>query len=200
MGTATTTSETRDRILEAGAKAIVAKSFNGCGLNEILSAAGVPKGSFYHYFKSKEGFGVALVEKSVEEHTERVRAYVSDRTIPATERVRGFFQYCRDWYAENGPMRECLIAKIAMETAQLSEPVRAAVKCGYDQWSSFLAKAIREAQADGDLDHNADADLLADLLLNAWEGASIRMQIDRSVEPLNQFLDVALDRILGTKL
>lgn len=189
--------ETRDRILDAGEQAIVAKSYNSCGLSEILSAAGVPKGSFYHYFKSKEGFGVALVEKSADELAEWVDEFTRDRSKPPLERVRAFFVESRDCYIENGPIRECLLAKMALETAQLSEPMRAAIKCAYDQWASSMAAAIREAQATGDADASVDADVLANQLINAWEGATIRMQIDRNVAPLNEFIDVTLERVLA---
>lgn len=192
-----TTTDTRDRILEAGSEAIVCKSYNGCGLSEILEAAGVPKGSFYHYFKSKEGFGVALIEKSADEHADRIRSFVSNRSLAPVERIRDFFAMCRDYYAEHGPTRECLIAKLALETAQLSEPMRASIKCAYDQWSTLIAKAIREAQADGQVSGELDADVLADQLINAWEGATVRMQIDRDVAPLDQFISITLDRVLA---
>lgn len=190
------TTNTKDRILDAGARAIVAKSYNGCGLNEILCCAGVPKGSFYHYFKSKEALGVAVIERSAEDHVERLREYVTDRSVPPLDRIKGFFSGWKTCYASSGPNRECLIAKLALETAQLSEPMRAAIKCWYDQWSAMLAKAIREAQAEGQVDPEMDADLLADQLVNGWEGATIRMQIDRDFAPLDQFVDIVLERML----
>ncbi|MEM1166063.1 MAG: TetR family transcriptional regulator C-terminal domain-containing protein [Planctomycetota bacterium] len=194
---AATTAETRDRILEAGSQAIVAKSYNGCGLNEILSAAKVPKGSFYHYFKSKEGFGVAVIEQSADGHSANLRRYFTDRSHSPLDRVRAFYVMARDYYAEHGPTRQCLIAKLALETAQLSEPMRAAIKCGYDEWAVLHAKVIREAQAEGQIPPDADAEALANAVIHAWEGATIRMQIDQDIAPLNEFLDVVLERLLG---
>lgn len=188
--------ETRDRILEAGSKALVAKSYNGCGLNEILGAAGVPKGSFYHYFKSKEGFGVAVIERSADAHAERMKSFFSDRSMSPLARMRAFYVMVRNWYVENGPTRECLISKLALETAQLSEPMRAAIKCGYDQWSALHAKVIREAQAAGEIDDSSEPEQLADILINAWEGATIRMQIDRDIAPLDEFLNITLERMI----
>ncbi|MEM9082552.1 MAG: TetR family transcriptional regulator C-terminal domain-containing protein [Planctomycetota bacterium] len=197
MSTATT--ETRERILEAGSKAIVAKSYNGCGLNEILGAAGVPKGSFYHYFKSKEGFGVAVIEQSADAHTDHLRQYFTDRSKTPLKRLHAFYTMARDYYADNGPLRQCLIAKLALETAQLSEPMRAAIKCGYDEWSLLHAKVLREAQAEGELDASTDVDALANAIMHAWEGATIRMQIDRDIAPLNEFLDTVLERLVASR-
>ncbi|MEM1422645.1 MAG: TetR family transcriptional regulator C-terminal domain-containing protein [Planctomycetota bacterium] len=197
MTTTADNADTRERIIEAGSQAIVAKSYNGCGLNEILGAAGVPKGSFYHYFKSKEGFGVAVIEQSADGHAANLRRYFTDRSQSPLDRLRAFYAMCRDYYSENGPQRQCLIAKLALETAQLSEPMRAAIKCGYDEWGLLHAKVLREAQAAGELDATIGADVLANAIMHAWEGATIRMQIDLDVTPLHEFVDTVLERLIA---
>jgi TetR/AcrR family transcriptional repressor of nem operon len=188
--------DTRERILEAGAQAIAAKSFSSCGLSEILSLAGVPKGSFYHYFGSKEEFGVALIERASQQYQELLRPVLSDRRRSPLQRLRAVFETSRDSCVANGAARQCLIPKLALETSQLSEPVHAAVKCAYDQWSAVLARAIREAQAAGEVDRDRDPDRLADLLVMLWEGATIRMQIDRSPRPVEDFLAFVFDSLL----
>ncbi len=181
--------ETKGRIVEAGTAAISAKSFNGCGLKEILDTAEVPKGSFYHYFKSKEDLGVAVIEECAQEHAEFIREHLGNRQLSPLGRVLSMFQAMRDHYAQNGARRECVIAKLSLEVAQLSEPMRAAIKYAYDNWSSLLARTLREAKARGEIGEIHDPDRLADFLINAWEGATLRMQIDRNTEPLDQFLD-----------
>ena len=187
---------TRERILEVGAKAISEKSFNSCGLSEILSLARVPKGSFYHYFQSKEDFGVALIEKASEEFVEIVRPILIDRKKSPLQRLRGVFDLFRKECMANGAARQCLIPKLALETSQLSEPVHAAVKCAYDQWCALLARVIREAQAAGEVEKKRDPDRLASLLVMFWEGATIRMQIDRSFQPVDDFLAFVFDTLL----
>jgi TetR/AcrR family transcriptional regulator, transcriptional repressor for nem operon len=188
--------DTRDRILEAGAKVIRVKGFNGSGLNEILTLAGVPKGSFYHYFASKEEFGVCLIEKARDEYLAALRAILSDRKKPAVQRLRQVFEETRQECLESGPTVECIIPKLALETATLSDPVHAAVKCAYQQWSAILAQVIREGQTAGEIDKGLDADRLANVLVMMWEGAAIRMQIDRSVAPLDDFLAFVFDTLL----
>lgn len=95
----------------------------------------------------------------------------------------------RDQYAYSGGGPECLIAKLAPEVAQLSEPIRSAIKYAYDDWSSVLARALREARAAGEPNSDQDPDEMADFMIAAWKGVAVRMQIDQSVKPLDQYLD-----------
>jgi len=188
--------DTRERILAAGAQVVGQKGFNGAGLSEILQVAGVPKGSFYHYFGSKEDFGVALIERARDEYLEALRPIVGDRRRPALERLRAVFEQTRDECAAHGPTVECIIAKLALETSNLSEPVHAAVRCVYQQWNALLAQVIREGQAAGEVAPGHDPDRLAGILVMMWEGAAVRMQIDRSIQPLDDFLAFVFDSLL----
>ncbi len=190
---------TRDRILEVGAQAIADKSFNSCGIAEILRRAGVPKGSFYHYFPSKEDFGVALVEKATAEYVEFLRPIIGDRKKPAIARLRAVFESGRDECLASGAARQCLIPKLALETGQLSAPVHSAVKCAYDQWTAILARVIREAQAAGEIDRATDPDRLANVLVMMWEGATMRVQIDGNLRPIDDFLTFVFDSLLARR-
>ena len=189
--------DTRDRILAAGLSLFGKKGFNGCGLNEVLTLADVPKGSFYHYFSSKEEFGVAVIERARDEHLDEMRPLLSDRRLSPLARLRAIFDNAKAECAATGPTVECIIPKLALETASLSEPVHAAVKCAYQQWSALLAQVIREGQAAGEIDRKHDADRLANVLVMLWEGAAIRMQIERSIAPLDDFQAFVFDTLFG---
>lgn len=188
---------TKEKIIECGARALVEKSYNGCGLKEILDAAGVPKGSFYHYFRSKEDFGIAVIEHSARTYTQKVEEFLKDRRVRPLQRIENLFEFYRAYHVENGFERECLVAKLALEIANLSPSMRAAVKSALDQWGTQIAQCIREAQAEGELDGTIDPEALADFLCNAWEGAMIRMQVDRSIEPVNGFMQFIFRRLLA---
>ncbi len=196
MKTTTARGETRQRLIDAATRAFVAKSYNAVGLQEILNAAGVPKGSFYHYFRSKEELGLSIIEACADEHMDRERRTLSDRSRPPLQRLRKLFEGCRDHYAEHGLSRECVVAKLGMEVSQASEPMRAAVKCAFDQWKSLVAQCLREAQVAGEVDPRHDPETLADFINNAWEGAAGRMQIDRSIEPIDQCLHYLFEVLL----
>jgi TetR/AcrR family transcriptional regulator, transcriptional repressor for nem operon len=192
-------SGTRERLLEVGAQAIAEKSFSACGLAEILERAGVPKGSFYHYFKSKEDFGIALIEKEASTFLDELRPIIGDRKRTPLARLRAIFERLRDECLAKGAARECLIPKMALETAQLSEPVQAAIQAAYEQWRALLAQVIREAQAAGEVGRGLDAERLANMLVMLWEGATIRSQIDRSSQPVEDFLSFAFQSLLSPR-
>ncbi|QDU66464.1 TetR/AcrR family transcriptional regulator [Engelhardtia mirabilis] len=187
---------TQERILASAHDIVSAKGFNGSGLNEILQRAGVPKGSFYHYFASKEALGVALIERARDEHLEHMGPLLSDRGMTPLQRLRAVFdsgfEECRD----SGTSCECLIAKLALETSNLSDSVHAAVKGAYQQWSTGLAGVLKEGQAAGEIAARHDADHLANVLVMLWIGATTRMQIERSLQPLEDFLDFVFGTLL----
>lgn len=189
--------DTRERLLAAGEELFGRLGFHGCGINEVLHQAGVPKGSFYHYFASKEEFGVVLIERARDVHLQAMREILGDRRLGPVARLRAVFAAMRTECGQRGTTFECLIPKLALETAQLSEPVHAAVQCAYRQWSALIAQVLREAQLAGEIDSRHDPERLANVLVMLWEGAAIRMQIDRSLQPLDDFQVFVFDTLLG---
>lgn len=97
---------TREKIIAAGTQAIIGKSYNAVGLNEILAAAGVPKGSFYHFFKSKEDFGVAVVEYFAAKAAAHLRTMLCDPRQPPLGRLRHWFESSRDGLAQHAFRRQ----------------------------------------------------------------------------------------------
>ncbi len=184
-------------MIEAGTAVITEKGYHGCGLKEILDAAGVPKGSFYHYFKSKEDFGIAVVEDFIARYTHKLSKKLSDRSRPALQRLKDHFSDAEGWYHENGYERTCLAAKLAMDVASMSPSMQAALKCGMDQWKAVFAKCLREAQAEGTLAESWDADELASFLLDAWEGVAVQTQIARDTSAIRNFVHIVFDQMLA---
>lgn len=185
-------STTKERILDAAEEIMLAKSFHSVGLNEILSAVKVPKGSFYHYFASKEQFGVELIRHYVSEHTERLRKFLTDPEL------KGLACLANHWNLTIGRMTECscsggacLVAKLSLEVATFSEPMREALAVGLKQWRALYEQAIRDGQKDGSVRKDIDPATTAAILQDTWQGAIQRTQVEKSVTPLRtaaQFL------------
>ncbi|SFB82420.1 TetR/AcrR family transcriptional regulator [Pseudoalteromonas denitrificans] len=188
--------DTREMILTAGHSLIIEKSYNGCGLKEILDAAGVPKGSFYHYFKSKEDFGMALIERASDENSEFMRDIFRDRKFTPLARIKNFFARIQQFHDEEGIDCQCLIPKLALEQSKLSESMRGALKCSQDSMNAQLAQVINEAQAENELQSNINPQKMSGFLFSASHGASIQMQVEKSAQPYNDFVDIIFKHIL----
>lgn len=179
---------TRQQILDIGRTIIVGKGFSAVGLSEILAAAGVPKGSFYHWFKSKEQFGEALLERHFEGYLQQVDSCLSATGCTAPERLLAFFS---QWYASQSgddPQLRCLVVKLSAEVCDLSEPMRASLERGTGQVLARLRRCLQDGIAAGELAHCAAPQEVAQQLYQQWLGATLLARVQRSPEPLDQAL------------
>ncbi len=182
--------DTKQNILQTAKGIILAKGYAAVGLSEILSAAGVPKGSFYHYFKSKEDFGVALLESYLEEHREFLQAILLDDRKEPFERIMSLFELYRVGHEEHQCQQLCLVAKLGSEVSDLSENMRAVQSRGIKGWLEVYERCIREGQEKGSINRNIDAGAAAALIYDLWQGASVRKQIDHNTEPLENAISM----------
>lgn len=182
--------QTKERILEAAATLMWEKSFHSVGLNEILRAVGVPKGSFYHYFQSKEHFGVELLKYYIAEATEeKTRTLLTDEIVAdPLERLLFHLESTITTFEENGGKCPCLVLKLASEVTSLSEAMREVLAQGMPVWMGILGSVFDEAITTGKLAASVDSAAEAALLRDLWAGAIQRSTISQSPEPMKQAL------------
>jgi len=170
--------DVRQHILDQGKAIITRKGFAGVGLNEILTAADVPKGSFYHYFKSKELFGEALLADYVTQYLAEMDVLLGKSGQSA---ARSLMDYWASWFAEDCGCR-CLVVKLSSEVADMSEPMRVTLLDGTHRIIARLAIAIEHGVADGSLATVADPAHMAHTLYQLWLGAALltKLRRDRS--------------------
>jgi TetR/AcrR family transcriptional repressor of nem operon len=178
--------DTRERILSVGEGLILARGFSAVGLSEILGKAEVPKGSFYHYFRSKEGFGVALLERYFQDYDARLSGLFAAEPRLGRQIVLEYFKNWLETQVASGSHHSCLAVKLAAEVCDLSEPMRVELSAGMNRIVAYLAAAIREAQADGSLKQQVDAEQLAESLYAMWVGASLLARANGSNAPLER--------------
>ena len=172
--------DTRQGILDTAHTIVGAKGFSGVGINEILVAAGVPKGSFYHYFGSKEAFGEALLADYFEAYLADIDTTLAEPDLSHAERL---MNYWRKWQATQGSIdyqRKCLAVKLAAEVSDLSEPMRLALKSGTAGIIDRVAGAIEAGVAEGSLRVDDEPRATAETLYHVWLGASLMAKIERS--------------------
>lgn len=181
---------TRLHILETGQAMVLRKGFSGIGLQEILGAADVPKGSFYHYFASKEAFGTALLEHYVETYTNRLTQLLD---APGSGRAK-LMRYWTAWMNDPGDATKpgwaegCLVVKLSAEVADLSEDMRRVLEDGVTRLVDRTAALIVDGRADGSLSEGADPKRLAQVLYQLWLGAALLAKLTRSRAPMEAAL------------
>lgn len=162
---------------------MAAKGYSGVGLNEILAAAGVPKGSFYHYFGSKDAFGEALLEHYFDDYLADIDRILGEPGLPMGERLMNYWRVWQDTQSFQECQGKCLAVKLGVEVADLSEAMRAVLKRGTAGITDRLGSAIEAAVADGSLPACENPYAVAQSLYQLWVGASVMVKIERSLAP-----------------
>ncbi|WP_279143045.1 TetR/AcrR family transcriptional regulator [Photobacterium phosphoreum] len=183
----TKTNDTRQHILDIGYQLVVTKGFTNVGLSEILKTAAVPKGSFYHYFKSKEQFGEALIQHYFEQYLEHVNAILVKGTGTGFDRLTDYFS--RWLIIDNGTCNanKCVVVKLSAEVSDLSEPMREALKNGAYSIVTLIALCIDDGIKDGSITVKY-SQLAAQTLYQLWLGASLFYKISQDLNVLQQAL------------
>jgi len=179
----------RTRLVRAGVAILTEKGFGAVGLDEILSAVGVPKGSFYFYFESKTAFGLALVDAYADFFARKLDRWFEDRSRAPLQRLRDFAADAREGMRRYDFRRGCLVGNLGQEMGALPEEFRARLVSVFGDWEARTAKCLRQAQAAGEIAPGLDCDRLASFFWIGWEGAVLRAKLEQSPVPLDEFSD-----------
>ncbi|UCF82056.1 MAG: TetR family transcriptional regulator C-terminal domain-containing protein [Desulfobacteraceae bacterium] len=195
----TAAKNTKEKILQVGADIIHHKGFNHTGLQEILQAAEVPKGSFYNYFKNKEDFGLQVVDHFVNHFGGLAKSVLEDSTISPLKRIENLLDFFIDYFQSEDFARGCPIGNLSQEMGDLSPAFRERLKYAIDQIAQFYAKTLIEAQIAGEIPESLDVREAAYFLVSSWHGALMRMKIVKNPHPLKNHKKFIFDFILNPK-
>jgi TetR/AcrR family transcriptional repressor of nem operon len=188
----------KHQLLDCGERLIANKGFVSVGLAEILNTAGVPKGSFYHYFGSKERFGEELLVRYLDRYLAQLDALLGATGNADSARAR-LMRYWSYWNVaqcnsapeacgESGGGTKCLIVKLSAEVADISETMRLTLRAGTDRVVQRLAQCLEDARADGSVPTTLDAQATALTLYELWLGASLLAKLRRDGSPFEHAL------------
>ncbi|WP_230849849.1 TetR/AcrR family transcriptional regulator [Ralstonia solanacearum] len=187
---------TRDNLIHAGVRMLHEAGYAATGIKEIVDAAGVPKGSFYNHFESKEAFGKEVVDFYFGQGLVELRAFFENNDMPPLDRLRTYFEQRSRGFQATGYVRGCLLGNLSLEVADHSAPIRDSLATHFRTWGRLFEACIAEAQKTGAIGNRLPASVLAQFVLNSWEGALLRMRADRSDAPLKDFIDVVFSSLL----
>jgi TetR/AcrR family transcriptional repressor of nem operon len=196
-GSKTSAKPTRDHLIDVGLELMRRHGYGATGLQEILHSAGVPKGSFYHHFSSKEEFTAAVIERYVTLEAEHCREVLGNTRQAPLRRLRRYFEDLIRMAGQSAPIQGCLIGSLSLEVAGASPLLQGCLSSSFAQWQAAVAAVLGEAVEKGDLPKSTKPDSLAGFVLNSWEGALLRSQAEKSDASLKDFLRYMFDELLA---
>ncbi|MDJ0837206.1 MAG: TetR family transcriptional regulator C-terminal domain-containing protein [Acidobacteriota bacterium] len=188
--------DTKKRLLEKGLEILMHKGYNHTGIQEVLAAVGVPKGSFYHYFRSKHDFGMQILEYYTRESQVAMQEIFDDPKATPLQRIKNFFAFGREKMAANNFSGGCFIGNMSQEMGDLCPEFQEVLESKWAVMRDNFVKCIREARESGELQTGLAAEDLADFLINSWQGALMRMKVAKSSRPLDVFTSAVFERLV----
>jgi TetR/AcrR family transcriptional repressor of nem operon len=186
----------RNRLLSAGGQFVHRMGFNATGVQDIVRAADVPKGSFYSYFDSKEAFAAEVLEAHWESVERRYGSVMYDARVEPLSRIEQFFSLLAEDHAAHEFRLGCLIGNLSLELANTSSEVRNTLKRILARWEESIVTCLAEARLRGELPADRDSTEIAAIIVETWEGAILRCKVECNGNACQRFLDVTLKRLL----
>ena len=186
----------RDQLLKQGLSLIIEQGYHGTGLKEILEKVKVPKGSFYHYFENKEEFGAAVVEYYIAPFIKQLEENFQNPDYDAYTALLRYYQDAISEFEEKQFKGGCLLGNLMGEIGETSEVCRLALKNAVDDYRLIHEQVLDKARQEGSVRTDLPTRAMADLIINAWQGAMLRMKVENSVHPLREFYQMLLQDYL----
>jgi TetR/AcrR family transcriptional regulator, transcriptional repressor for nem operon len=184
--------EIRERLLDEGVLLLMEQGYHGTGLQEIVQKVGVPKGSFYTYFPSKEDFSAEVVRHYIDPFIRQLDAHLQRKDVSAEVALRRYFDELIAETERKSFKGGCLLGNLIGEIGDTSELCQSSLREAVHRYREKLREGLARGQREGSFRKDMDARDMADFLVNVWQGALLRMKIERSVRPLTQVCDMLL--------
>lgn len=188
-------SDTRRALVWCGTELLTERGFQITGIDEILKRVGVPKGSFYYFFKSKDDFGAAVIQNYAEYYSRKMDRIFNDPTRPPLERLKAFVDNAKCGMSKFDFRRGCLIGNLGQELASLDSKFRQTLEAVLVSWEERVTSCLQEAIDVGDIASSNDAHVLSRFFWIGWEGAILRSKLMRSLAPIDHFVDLYFSKI-----
>jgi len=187
---------TKSALLEVGKQVFLERGYNNSGIEAVLQAAGIPKGSFYYYFNSKEDFGLQVLDRFADCYRTELDRFLDDRTLSPLNRLRRYVESRCESLESQHCRNGCLVGNLSQEMAAQSEAFRTRLTEIFKGWSDRFAECLAEAQQAGEIPPHLDVHELAEFWLNSWQGAVLRAKTARSTAPIQTFLNMMFGFVL----
>ena len=179
----------RKQLLDQGVNLLMLQGYHGTGLQEILDTVNVPKGSFYSYFSTKEDFCAEVIAHYIQSFIEQLETHLQNPEQDALTALQKYFAELIAVVEQSHFKGGCLLGNLMGEIGDTSEICRLALKLAVERYRDILQQGLAKAQQQSTIRSDKSAQQMADLLTDAWQGALLRMKIEKSIEPLQRCCD-----------
>lgn len=176
----------RENLLNQGVTLLRGQGYHGTGLQEILDVVNVPKGSFYNYFGSKEDFGAEVIQHYTDPFIAQLTGHLERSDADALGAIRRYFDELIVELERDEFKGGCLLGNLMGEIGDTSEVCRKSLQSAVRRYQDVLQSGLAKAQQQGTVRSDKSPEVMADLLVNTWQGALLRMKIERSSAPIKQ--------------
>jgi TetR/AcrR family transcriptional repressor of nem operon len=187
----------REAILKAGLKVMFRAGYEGASVRDICAAAAVPQGSFTNHFRSKEAFAEEVLDRYFAHLKGFVKEALDNESLTPRERLKRYLDIISGVLANAKWNRGCLIGDFSLETTAQSRLLRERLEAIFREWRVPFASCIAEAQTADEIDSTFDPMDLAEFLLASWEGAILRMKVERGPAALDRFKNIVFQTIFS---
>lgn len=181
---------TRDKLIATSIQTMAVKGFNNTGIAEILALVNVPKGSFYHYFKSKDDLGFAIIEDYGLGLRQSLTSHLETASGSALTRLHSYFTTILGYFEGNFDLCNCLLGNLGQELSMQNSAMRDAIFVHYRAVENIMADCLRQAKAEGELAASLDEQVLAKMFFASWEGCLVRAKLEQSAQPLRDLINL----------
>ncbi|WP_276755096.1 TetR/AcrR family transcriptional regulator [Pseudoalteromonas marina] len=188
--------DTKALLIRTGLETLTEFGFSATGLDTILKKASVPKGSFYHYFKSKEAYGIALVDAYDSYFIAKLNHYLDQQNIPPLERIVNFTQSAIKGMSKYDYKRGCLVGNLNQELNHLSDEFKNRLLQSYTAWQEQIENCLNQAKQQGTISKTVNTQLMSEYFWIGWEGAVMRAKLTKSSTPLTLYTEMFLRALL----
>src|SRR5207253_10977929 len=185
----------RDQILRAGLPVLFRYGYHAASVRDICAAAGAPQGSFTNHFRSKEAFAVEVLDQYFDYLKRLVNETLNDETLTPRQRLKRYLDVITDKLARDRWMLGCLIGDFSLQVSSQSKLLRKRLDSIFREWRTLFASCIAAAQSADEVDSHFDATELAELALASWEGAILRMKVERSLAAHERITTIAFKTV-----
>lgn len=179
--------DTRQLLVRVGLELLTEQGYVSTGLEQILKKAGVPKGSFYYYFDSKETFARAVLESYDGYFQHRLKTSLYQTSLSPMNRLTDFVERAVQGMEKHQFRRGCLVGNLAQEVVVLPEGFGQQLDEIFTRWEQLVADCLETARQDGELTSTMDSQAMAHFFWIGWEGAVMRARLVGSSAPMHEF-------------